>query len=249
MRGAREHNLQERRRHLPRDKLVVITGLSGSGKTSSPSTPSTPRASAATSRASPPTPASSSGQMEKPDVDHIEGLSPAIAIEQKAAARTRGRPSARSPRSTTTCASCSRASATPHCPKCGREIERQTVSQIVDQVMALPEGTRLLVLARLSRPQDEGTASSRRAQAGLRPRPHRRRRVRPRGAHARQEQAPHDRGRRGPSSSAARRPRRTGRGTTWAARSTRRPAWPCRTPTQRVSPTPSRRACAWARAS
>ena len=84
--------------------------------------------------------------MGKPDVDSIEGLSPAISIEQKTTSRTHVRPSAPSPRSTTTCA-CSGPGRHPLLARTGLPIEAQTVSQMVDRVMAMTEGTRLLLLA------------------------------------------------------------------------------------------------------
>ena len=99
------------------------------------------------SRASRPTPAQFLGQMEKPDVDYIEGLSPAISIDQKTTSRN--------PRSTVGTVTeiydylrlLYARIGIPHCPKCGREIRQQTVDQMVDQVLACPEGTRIQVLA------------------------------------------------------------------------------------------------------
>ena len=88
--------------------------------------------------------------MQKPDVDQIDGLSPAISIEQRPRRRSRARRSARSPRSTTTCASCLHASASPIAGD-GLPIESQTVPQMVDRILALPEGTRLYLLAPIVR--------------------------------------------------------------------------------------------------
>ena len=150
MRGAREHNLKNVDVAFPRDRLVVITGLSGSGKSSLAFDTIYAEGQRRYVESLSAYARQFLGQMEKPDVDQIDGLSPAISIDQKGASRrTRGPPSAPSPRSTTTCGSCSPASATRTARTCGREIERQTVSQIVDQVLALPEGTRLLVLGPL----------------------------------------------------------------------------------------------------
>ena len=98
-------------------------------------------------RACPPTPGMFLGQMEKPDVDYIDGLSPAISIDQKTTSKN--------PRSTVGTVTeiydylrllCARIGI-PHCPKCGKEIRQQTIDQIVDQILALPEGTRIQVLA------------------------------------------------------------------------------------------------------
>ena len=89
--------------------------------------------------------------MQKPDVDHIDGLSPAISIEQKTTSRTRARPSAPSPRSTTTCACCSRASACPIRRRPGCRSRARPCQQMVDRVLALPEGTRLYLLAPIVR--------------------------------------------------------------------------------------------------
>jgi hypothetical protein len=85
--------------------------------------------------------------MQKPDVDQIDGLSPAISIEQKTTSRTRARPSARSPRSTTTCACCGRASACPIRPRPACRSKARPSAQMVDRVLALPEGARLYLLA------------------------------------------------------------------------------------------------------
>jgi hypothetical protein len=145
-RRARAQSQERRSRHSAR-QLVVFTGLSGSGKSRSPSTRSMPRASGAMSRALSAYARQFLEMMQKPDVDQIDGLSPAISIEQKTTSRTRARPSAPSPRSTTTCGCCGRASACPirRRPACRSRARR--VSQMVDRVLALPEGTRLYLLA------------------------------------------------------------------------------------------------------
>jgi excinuclease ABC subunit A len=148
VRGAREHNLKDVTVAFPRDRLVVITGLSGSGKTSlafdtiySEGQRRYVESLSAYAR-------QFLGQMEKPDVDQIDGLSPAISIDQKGASRN--------PRSTVGTVTeiydhlrlLFARIGIPHCPN-GHAIERQSVQQIVDQVLALPEGTRLLVLGPL----------------------------------------------------------------------------------------------------
>ena len=125
VRGAREHNLKNIDVEIPRDRLVVITGLSGSGKSSLAFDTIYAEGQRRYVESLSAYARQFLGQMEKPDVDQIEGLSPAISIEQKARrATTRARPSAPSPRSTTTCACSSRAIGTPHCPSCGRAIAR-----------------------------------------------------------------------------------------------------------------------------
>ena len=147
VRGARENNLKNVDVEIPRDALCVFTGLSGSGKSSlafdtiyAEGRRRYVDSLSAYAR-------QFLGQMDKPDVDVIEGLSPAISIDQKTTSRN--------PRSTVGTVTeiydylrllWARAG-TPHCPRCGREIRRQTVDQIVDKVLALPEGTRFQVLA------------------------------------------------------------------------------------------------------
>lgn len=151
VRGAREHNLQNVSIELPRDRLIVFTGLSGSGKSSlafdtiyAEGRRRYVESLSAYAR-------QFLGQMDKPDVDFIEGLSPAISIDQKTAGRN--------PRSTVGTiteihdylrllyARIGR----PHCPECGRAVARQTPQQIVDQIADLPEGTRYQVLAPIIR--------------------------------------------------------------------------------------------------
>jgi excinuclease ABC subunit A len=149
VRGAREHNLKNIDVEIPRDKLVVITGLSGSGKSSLAFDTIYAEGQRRYVESLSAYARQFLGQMEKPDVDHIEGLSPAISIDQKGASRN--------PRSTVGTitevydylrllfARVGR----PHCPVCGRPIERQTVQQIVDALGDLPDGTRLLILGPL----------------------------------------------------------------------------------------------------
>ncbi|HLC41702.1 MAG TPA: excinuclease ABC subunit UvrA, partial [Methylomirabilota bacterium] len=147
IRGAREHNLKNIDLEIPRDQLVVITGLSGSGK----STLAFDTLYAEGQRRYVESLSAYARQfleqMEKPDVDSIEGLSPSISIEQKTTSKN--------PRSTVGTVTeiydylrvLFARVGVPHCPKCGRVIAAQTVQQMVDRVLALPEGTRLVVLA------------------------------------------------------------------------------------------------------
>src|SRR3954454_3950490 len=145
--GAREHNLKGVTVELPRDALVVITGLSGSVKSSLPFDTIYAEGQRRYVESLSAYARQFLGQMDQPDVDSIEGLSPAISIDQKTTSRN--------PRSTV-------ATVTeiydylrllwarigqPHCPNCGRPIAAQSIEQIVDQVMALDEGTRFMVLA------------------------------------------------------------------------------------------------------
>ncbi len=149
VRGAREHNLKGVDVAFPRDRLVVITGLSGSGKSSLAFDTIYAEGQRRYVESLSAYARQFLGQMEKPDVDQIDGLSPAISIDQKGASKN--------PRSTVGTVTeiydylrlLYARIGHPHCPKCGREIERQTVQQIVDQVMAMPDGTRLLVLGPL----------------------------------------------------------------------------------------------------
>ena len=148
MRGAREHNLKNVDVAFPRDRLVVITGLSGSGKSSLAFDTIYAEGQRRYVESLSAYARQFLGQMEKPDVDQIDGLSPAISIDQKGASRN--------PRSTVGTVTeiydhlrlLFARIGIPHCPN-GHAIERQTVQQIVDQVLALPEGTRLLVLGPL----------------------------------------------------------------------------------------------------
>jgi excinuclease ABC subunit A len=148
VRGAREHNLKDVTVAFPRDRLVVITGLSGSGKSSLAFDTIYAEGQRRYVESLSAYARQFLGQMEKPDVDQIDGLSPAISIDQKGASRN--------PRSTVGTVTeiydhlrlLFARIGIPHCPD-GHAIERQTVQQIVDQVLALPEGTRLLVLGPL----------------------------------------------------------------------------------------------------
>src|SRR3990172_1499671 len=147
VRGAREHNLKNIDVAIPRNKLIVFTGLSGSGKSSLAFDTIYAEGQRRYVESLSAYARQLLGQMEKPDVDYIEGLSPAISIDQKGASRN--------PRSTVgTIAEIydhlrllSARIGHPDCPRCGREIARQTVQQIVDSILALPPGTRLMVLA------------------------------------------------------------------------------------------------------
>ena len=148
MRGAREHNLKNVTVELPRDRLVVITGLSGSGKSSLAFDTIYAEGQRRYVESLSAYARQFLGQMEKPDVDQIEGLSPAISIDQKG--------SSRNPRSTVGTVTevydhlrlLFARIGHPHCPF-GHEIERQTVQQIVDRILRLPAGSRLLVLGPL----------------------------------------------------------------------------------------------------
>lgn len=149
IRGARQHNLKDISLEIPRDKLVVITGLSGSGKSSLAFDTIYAEGQRRYVESLSAYARQFLGQMDKPDVDYIEGLSPAISIDQKTAGRN--------PRSTVGTVTeiydylrllFARAGE-PHCPKCGRVIERQTVQQIVDQVLDMEPDTRFMIMAPL----------------------------------------------------------------------------------------------------
>jgi excinuclease ABC subunit A len=151
VRGAREHNLKNVDVRIPRDKLVVITGLSGSGKSSLAFDTIYAEGQRRYVESLSAYARQFLGLMEKPDVDHIDGLSPAISIDQKSTSNN--------PRSTVGTVTeiydymrllWARAGR-PHCPKCGRPIERQTVQQIVDATLAYPPRSRLLLLAPVTR--------------------------------------------------------------------------------------------------
>jgi excinuclease ABC subunit A len=147
VRGAREHNLKDVHLDLPRDALIVFTGLSGSGKSSLAFDTIFAEGQRRYVESLSAYARQFLGQMDKPDVDFIEGLSPAVSIDQKSTNRN--------PRSTVGTITevydylrllYARAGQ-PHCPNCGKPISRQTPQQIVDQVLAMPEGTRFQVLA------------------------------------------------------------------------------------------------------
>lgn len=145
--GARVNNLKNVSLEIPRDKLVVLTGLSGSGKSSLAFDTIYAEGQRRYVESLSSYARMFLGQMDKPDVDAIDGLSPAISIDQKTTSKN--------PRSTVGTvteiydylrllwARCG----VPHCPKCGREIRRQSVDQIVDQIMQLPERTKFQILA------------------------------------------------------------------------------------------------------
>jgi excinuclease ABC subunit A len=147
VKGAREHNLRSIHLDLPRDALIVFTGLSGSGKSSLAFDTIFAEGQRRYVESLSAYARQFLGQMDKPDVDFIEGLSPAVSIDQKSTNRN--------PRSTVGTITevydylrllYARAG-TPHCPVCQERIARQTPQQIVDQVLAMPEGTRFQVLA------------------------------------------------------------------------------------------------------
>ena len=145
--GAREHNLKDVDVTIPRDKLVVLTGLSGSGKSSLAFDTIYAEGQRRYVESLSSYARMFLGQMEKPDVDYIDGLSPAISIDQKTTSKN--------PRSTVGTVTeiydylrlLYARIGIPHCPICGREIKQQTIDQIVDQVLALPERTKIQVMA------------------------------------------------------------------------------------------------------
>ena len=147
VKGARANNLKNIDVTIPRDQLVVMTGLSGSGKSSLAFDTIYAEGQRRYVESLSSYARMFLGQMEKPDVDAIDGLSPAISIDQKTTSKN--------PRSTVGTVTeiydylrlLWARIGTPHCPKCGKEIHQQTIDQIIDQVLALPEGTRIQVLA------------------------------------------------------------------------------------------------------
>ncbi|MGE5329709.1 MAG: excinuclease ABC subunit UvrA [Deltaproteobacteria bacterium] len=147
IKGAREHNLKNIDIEIPRDKLVVITGLSGSGKSSLAFDTIYAEGQRRYVESLSAYARQFLGQMEKPDVDYIEGLSPAISIDQKTTSKN--------PRSTVGTVTeiydylrlLYARIGIPHCPACGKEISQQSIDQIVDKVMEMPEGTRIQLLA------------------------------------------------------------------------------------------------------
>ncbi len=151
VRGAREHNLKNISVELPRDKLIVITGLSGSGKSSLAFDTIYAEGQRRYVESLSAYARQFLGQMEKPDVDQIEGLSPAISIDQKGASRN--------PRSTVGTVTevydylrlLYARIGQPHCHQCGREVAQQTGQQIVDAILEKPDGSRIMILAPLIR--------------------------------------------------------------------------------------------------
>ena len=151
IRGAREHNLKNVDLTIPRDKLVVFTGLSGSGKSSLAFDTIYADGQRRYVESLSSYARMFLGQMEKPDVDSIEGLSPAISIDQKTTSKN--------PRSTVGTVTeiydylrlLYARIGIPHCPVCGREIRQQSVDQMVDQLLSYPERTRLQILAPIVR--------------------------------------------------------------------------------------------------
>ena len=147
IKGARENNLKNIDLSIPRDKLVVVTGLSGSGKSSLAFDTIYAEGQRRYVESLSSYARMFLGQMDKPDVDYIDGLSPAISIDQKTTSKN--------PRSTVGTVTeiydylrlLWARIGVPHCPKCGREIRQQSIDQIVDQIMALPEGSRIQILA------------------------------------------------------------------------------------------------------
>lgn len=147
IRGANEHNLKNLNVDIPRNEFVVLTGLSGSGKSSLAFDTIYAEGQRRYMESLSSYARQFLGQMEKPNVERIEGLSPAISIDQKSTNRN--------PRSTVGTVTeiydyfrlLYARIGIPHCPKCGREIKRQTVDQIVDQILNMPEGTKVQLLA------------------------------------------------------------------------------------------------------
>ena len=151
IRGAREHNLKNVNLEIPRDRLIVFTGLSGSGKSSLAFDTIYADGQRRYMESLSSYARQFLGQMEKPDVDDIEGLSPAISIDQKTTSKN--------PRSTVGTVTeiydylrlLYARVGVPHCPVCGREICQQTIDQIVDQVLSLKEQTKIQVLSPIVR--------------------------------------------------------------------------------------------------
>ena len=147
IRGANEHNLKNIDLDIPRNELVVLTGLSGSGKSSLAFDTIYAEGQRRYMESLSSYARMFLGQMEKPDVENIEGLSPAVSIDQKSTNRN--------PRSTVGTVTeiydyfrlLYARVGVPHCPKCGREIKKQTVDQMVDVIMGLPERTKIQLLA------------------------------------------------------------------------------------------------------
>ena len=151
IKGAKKHNLKNVDLEIPRDKLVVLTGLSGSGKSSLAFDTIYAEGQRRYVESLSSYARMFLGQMKKPEVDSIDGLSPAISIDQKTTSKN--------PRSTVGTVTeiydyfrlLYARIGVPHCPKCGREISRQTIDQITDSVLALPEGSKIQILAPMIR--------------------------------------------------------------------------------------------------
>ena len=151
IKGAKEHNLKNIDLEIPRDKLVVITGLSGSGKSSLAFDTLYAEGQRRYVESLSSYARQFLGMMEKPDVENIEGLSPAISIDQKTTSKN--------PRSTVGTVTeiydyirlLYARIGVPYCPKCGRKIEKQSIDQMVDSIMELEEGTKVQVLAPIIR--------------------------------------------------------------------------------------------------
>ena len=145
--GARENNLKNVSLEIPRDKMVVMTGLSGSGKSSLAFDTIYAEGQRRYVESLSSYARQFLGQMDKPEVDYIEGLSPAISIDQKTTSKN--------PRSTVGTVTeiydylrlLYARIGRPHCPKCGKPIKQQTIDQIVDKVMSFDEGTKLVIMA------------------------------------------------------------------------------------------------------
>ena len=151
IKGARQHNLKNIDVKIPRDKMVVITGLSGSGKSSLAFDTIYAEGQRRYVESLSSYARQFLGQMDKPDVDYIDGLSPAISIDQKTTSRN--------PRSTVGTVTeiydylrllFARAGR-PHCPKCGKAVNQQTIDQMLDQLLEMEERTKLLVMAQVVR--------------------------------------------------------------------------------------------------
>jgi excinuclease ABC subunit A len=149
--GAREHNLKNINIEIPRDKLVVLTGISGSGKSSLAFDTIFAEGQRRYVESLSSYARQFLGQMNKPDVDSIEGLSPAVAIDQKSTSNN--------PRSTVGTVTeifdylrlLFARVGVPHCPVCGRPVQKQSAQEIVDTILAMPIGSRLLILAPMVR--------------------------------------------------------------------------------------------------
>src|SRR5699024_670396 len=147
VKGARENNLKNVDVTIPRDKLVVLTGLSGSGKSSLAFDTIYAEGQRRYVESLSSYARMFLGQMEKPDVDYIDGLSPAISIDQKTTSKNPRPPVGPVTELYVYLRLLGGRWGTPHCPVCGKEIRQQTIDQIIDQVLELPEGSRIQILA------------------------------------------------------------------------------------------------------